>query len=384
MNSPVKKIRTVTIYIGLSVAIHLLILLSIGRFGSYSFAAPVNSVQAVMVDLTKPQIAPPARDDLDNPTPSTKDDLAENTIAETSHTLIKDETASAPPAILEHEPIEPKQTESAAIDKNRTETVTRTSKPSTIPPSNTLQHIAVTPAPPPPLRTAGEFLTSKNEKLSYLVSLRGIPVGNVELEAKNENGEVRITLRTKSNAALSGIYPVDNIIETRHIVGNYIITKIRQHEGTLNSETGFTIFLRDKRVFWVDRLRKRYANETIPTSEVLDTLSSFYYLRNRPLQIGTTEILHIYDGDVYASVPIEILRQEDVRLRNLKKVDSLLLRHIKQKGGIFRRTGDMMIWLTNDENKVPIKMETTTPLGKVTLELVAAETQPYDSPEAQK
>jgi hypothetical protein len=107
---------------------------------------------------------------------------------------------------------------------------------------------------------------------------------------------------------------------------------------------------------------------------VLDTLSSFYYLRNRPLQAGKTEILHIYDGDTYAPVPVEILRQEEVRLRNFKKVDSLLLRHVKQEGGIFRRTGEMMVWLTNDEFKVPVKVETSTPLGKVTVDLVSAET----------
>jgi hypothetical protein len=234
------------------------------------------------------------------------------------------------------------------------------------------------------LRIADEFISSKSEKLSYLISLLGVPVGSVELEAKNENGEVRITLRTRTNTALSSIYPVDDIIETRHIGGNFIITKIRQREGSFSSDIGFTIFLRDKRVFWVDRIRNRHSDETIPNSEVLDTLSSFYYLRNRPLQIGTTEILHIYDGDTYAPVPVEIVRQEEVRLRNFKKVDTLLVRHVKQKGGIFRRTGDMLIWLTNDENKVPVKLETTSPLGKVTIELVSAETQLFDAPGVQK
>jgi hypothetical protein len=205
----------------------------------------------------------------------------------------------------------------------------------------------------------------------------------MELEAKNENNEVRIILRTRTNSGLSGIYPVDDIMETRHLAGNFIITKIRQREGTFSSDIGFTIFLRDKRVFWTDRIRKRYSNETIPNSDVLDTLSSFYYLRNRPLLVGTTELLHIYDGDIYAPVPIEVLRREEVRLRNLKKVDCLLLRHVKQKGGIFRRTGDMWIWVTNDENRVPVRMETTTPLGKVTVELVSAETQHSNTPEAQ-
>lgn len=378
------KIRTLTVYIGLSVMVHLLVLISLGRFGSYNFAAPVNPLQAVMVDLTKPgyDAAPVA--DSNNQKTSHTDNVAEDVTDDRNHAQVQGEEVSTPPAVLEKGPVEPKTVEPAVIGKEKTDIITRTSESAIAPRPTASQHIALATAIPPPLRTADEFMSSKSEKLSYLISLLGVPVGSVELEAKNENGEVWITLRTKSNTALSSIYPVDDIIETRHFGGNFIITKIRQREGTFSSDIGFTIFLRDKRVFWVDRIRNRYSNETIPNSEVLDTLSSFYYLRNRPLQTGKTEILHIYDGDTYAPVPIEILRQEEVRLRNFKKVDSLLLRHVKQEGGIFRRTGDMMIWLTNDKDKVPVKVETTTPLGKVTVELVSAETQHSDRPGPQK
>jgi len=383
MSTPVLKIQTVTVYFGLSVLVHLLALISLGRFGSYSFAAPVNHLQAVMVDLARPRDVAPVVGSHHRKASHT-DNVVEDIPDNSNLARRQGEQVSTPPAVLEKGPLEPETVEPAAIGKEITAGSTRTSEPETAqtPPASRLT--ASAPALPPPLRTTGEFMSSKNEKLSYLISLLGVPVGSMELEAKIENNEVRISLRTRTNTALSSIYPVDDLMETRHIGGNFIITKIRQHEGTFSSDIGFTIFLRDKRVFWIDRIRNRYSNETIPNSDVLDTLSSFYYLRNRPLQIGKTELLHIYDGDVYAPVPVEILRQEEVRLRNLKKVDSLVLRHVKQEGGIFRRTGDMMIWLTNDANKVPVKVETTSPLGKVTIELVSAETQHFDSPAAQK
>ena len=377
MSTQSDKIRSLTVYIGLSVLVHLLVMISLGRFGNYNFAAPVNPLQAVIVDLTKPHddTAPVAEsNDQKN---SHTDNVAEDVPDDRDHAKVQGEE-------LEKAPVEPKPVEPAVIGKEKTDRINQTSELTTTSQPTASRHIALATEIPPPLRTAGEFMSSKSEKLSYLIHLLGIPVGSVELEAKNKNGEVRITLRTKSNSVLSSIYPVDDIMETRHIGGNFIISKIRQHEGTFSSDIGFTIFLRDMRVFWIDRIRNRYSNETIPNSEVLDTLSSFYYLRNRPLQIGKTELLHIYDGDTYAPVPVEILRQEEVRLRNFKKVDCLLLRHVKQSGGIFRRTGDMLIWLTNDENKVPVKVETSTPLGTVTVELVSAETQHYDRPGTQK
>jgi len=382
MSTPSEKIRTVIVYIGLSVMVHLLVLFSLGRCGNYDFSAPIRPLQTVMVDWTKPgNDAAPAADS-NNQQAGHTDNAAEDVTDDRNHATVQGEEAGTPPAVPEKAPAEPKSVEPAEIDKEKI-LIARTSEPAIAPLPAASRHIASATPIPPPLRNAGEFMSSKSEKLSYQISLLGIPVGSVELEAKNENNEIRITLRTRTNTVLSSIYPVDDIMETRHLGGNFIITKIRQQEGTFRSDIGFTIFLRDKRVFWIDRIRNRHSDETIPNSEVLDTLSSFYYLRNRPLQTGKTELLHIYDGDAYAPVPVEILRQEEIRLRNFKKVDSLVLRHVKQKE-IFRRTGDMMIWLTNDENKVPVKVETDTPVGKVTVELVSAETQRPDRSETKK
>jgi hypothetical protein len=378
MRTQSNKIQTLTVYLGLSILAHLLVLITQGRFGNYNFAPPVNQLQAVMVDLAEPRNdAAPAADSNDQKTSNT-DNVAEDAPDAGNHAQVPGEEAGTPPAAVVKGPVEAKSVEPVVINKEKTDSGTRTSKPAPAPQPAASRHNASVPAIPPPLRSAGEFLSSKNEKLSYLITLLGVPVGSVDLEAKNENNEVRITLRTRTNAALSSIYPVDDVMETRHIGGNFIITKISQQEGSFRSDIGFTLFLRDKRVFWIDRTRNRYSNETVPTSDVLDTLSSFYYLRNRPLQTGTTEMLHIYDGDTYAPVPVEVVRQEEVRLRNLKKVDSLLLRHVKQKD-IFRRTGDMLIWLTNDVNKVPVRVETTTPFGTVAVELVSAETTPREA-----
>jgi hypothetical protein len=378
MNTLTDRIRLLTIFIGLSVLVHLLVLFSLGQLGSYNFVVPVNPLQAVMVDLTKPSGDNTPVADSDDQKSSYTDKAAEDVTDDGNHAQAQGEEISAPPAVLEKSPVEQRPVEPAVIDEEKGEITTRSNEPTKNPQPTASRHALF--AIPPPLRTAGEFLTSENEKLSYLVSLRGIPMGSMDLEAKNINGDVWITLRVRSNTALSGIYPVDDIIETRHIGGNFIITKVKQQEGAFSSDIGFTIFLRDRRIFWIDNTRNRYSNETIPTSDVLDTLSSFYYLRNRPLQAGKTEILHIYDGDAYAPVPVEIVRQEQIRLRNFKKVDTLLLRHIQQKSEIFKRTGDMLIWVTNDENKVPVKIETTTQLGKVTAELVSAESKRSDDP----
>ena len=340
-------------------------------FGNYDFGAPVNPLQAVMVDLTKPsEAATPVVQSV-----SQGDATPAGVIKEPKNTAswpsFKEESRSEQPAVQKPRQVEPDQAQAAGITENKSETSTPPDDPL---PNPELQ-IASGSEIVPPLRTAAEFLATKNEKLIYQINLLGVPVGSAELEANNDKGEVRITLRVKSNAAMTDVYPVNDFIETRHIAGNFVITKIKQQEGDFRSDIGFTIFLRDKKVFWFDRIRNRYSRETIPNSEVLDTLSGFYFLRNKALQIGRTETLHIYNGDDYALVPVEVLRRDMIRLPNLKKIDTLVVHPVRKSGGTFRSTGDTLIWLTNDENRVPVRVETTTALGKVTAELLSAESQ---------
>ncbi|ABQ25196.1 hypothetical protein Gura_0990 [Geotalea uraniireducens Rf4] len=365
------KIRMLTICVGLSVLAHLLLLFPLGKLGSYNFARPVNPLQAVMVDLAR------TGDDVvaDKESGHTSDtaSAAGDAEDESSHVPMGGESFDAP--LQEGRWAVPV----TAADEN----VPGTDKADSL--QNNVSNSETTPAASrknspvyviqPPLRTASEFLATEREKLTYQISMFGLPVGIAELEAKNERGEVRITLKVKSNSVLSSLYPVDDLVETRHIGGNFILTRIRQQEGSFRSDRGFTIMLREKKVFWIDRLKNRSTTEPIPNGEVLDIISGLYYLRNRPLQVGKTELLQVFDSDTYTPLPVEVLRREQVRLPGFRKADTIVIKPLLKTDGIFKRTGDVTIWLTDDDFRAPVKVETQVPLGKVTAELLSAETQ---------
>ena len=86
-----------------------------------------------------------------------------------------------------------------------------------------------------------------------------------------------------------------------------------------------------------------------------------------------TEILHIFDSENSAVLPVELLRREEVLLSNLSRFDTLVVRPMEKAAGMFRYSGELLIWLTNDSCRVPVKIVATIPLGKVTAELVTAE-----------
>ncbi len=225
------------------------------------------------------------------------------------------------------------------------------------------------------VRNGGEFVPYALEKLTYRVMLFGIPAGTAVLEATNKNGEVRITTTVKSNNVVSSIYPVDILVDTRLLVGNYLLTRIRQHEGSSFSDTGFTLMLREKNAFWVDRLKNRYANTPLPTEDVMDMISGFYYLRNQRLEVGKPVQLHLFDSCRYADTTVEVLRKERLSLPGLREADTLVVHPILTTDGFFHSSGNILVWLTDDEKKVPVKVEAHIPLGKVTAELVSAESE---------
>lgn len=364
--------RLIKAALALSLLVHVACTLPLDFLNPFQLRGPVAQDQPVMVELRDP---PPTAGDEEPAVPI----AAPATVSETPS-----EAVTPPAARLAEEPAPPlPAAEAAAPPAQAALPPLPDAMPGSVVPVATAEdtplpvrlQAAELPLLPPPVRSADEFLADDRELLSYRISMAGIPVGNAELEAEKENGELRITLRVKSNAAFSQIYPVDDSVETRHICGNFILSRIRQREGSYVGDKGFTLFLRDKKVFWIDRLRNTSISEPLPDSSVVDILSGLYYLRNRPLDVGAEEVLHLFDGNRYVSGTVAVVGKERLTLPGLREVDTLLIHPQIKTAGIFRRTGDILIWLTDDRHKVPVKVETSIPLGKVTAVLVSARTE---------
>ena len=377
MLKPFFKIRLVACCLALSVLVHFLCMYTFRMFGSYDFGAAVNQPQGVMVDLTEPKAAPAA-------TPVQEKKSAPEPLAAEKPVKVAAKAVAPPEEEEEDEaPAVPEKPQPIAEPVKKPSVVAAPKNAPAAPAGPSARPVRPAPAAPstkpaPAVLTTsgGQFLAAKYEKLTYQITKLGMPIGSVELEAKYDNGVTTITMRTKSNSVISNFYPVDDLVETSHIDKRYIMNSVKQQEADFRSDEMFTINLGKKRVIWDDILRHRNLQMNVPADDVLDTLSGIYYLRNRQLQVGKTETMHIFDSEVYAEVPVEVLRREELRLPNLTKVNTLVIRPQQKTAGIFRRTGDVLIWMTDDQHKVPVRIETSIALGRVTADLISAESTP--------
>ncbi|MCE2397162.1 DUF3108 domain-containing protein [Candidatus Poribacteria bacterium] len=87
-----------------------------------------------------------------------------------------------------------------------------------------------------------------------------------------------------------------------------------------------------------------------------DDLSMIYFLRSKELQIGHTYAFPVIVKDKCEHVTLEILRREVIKTKALGRVETLVL----------RTSHDYLMWLTNDERRIPVKIEAKTPrIGKL-------------------
>ena len=105
------------------------------------------------------------------------------------------------------------------------------------------------------------------------------------------------------------------------------------------------------------------------TERTYDTLSSFFYFRTIPLQVGTSYLIDIYDCKKLLNTKVKILRREIVETP-LGRFKTVVIEPLLKSEGIFSRTGAMLIWLTDDERHIPILMKSKVKIGSITTTLV--------------
>ena len=106
-------------------------------------------------------------------------------------------------------------------------------------------------------------------------------------------------------------------------------------------------------------------------SNVQDMLSSFYYLRNsdvKDMKKGEEIAIDMFlDSQVYP-FKLRFLGRETLKT-SFGKVKTLIFRPLVQSGRVFKAQESVTLWITDDANKIPIKMKADLSVGSLRAEL---------------
>lgn len=141
----------------------------------------------------------------------------------------------------------------------------------------------------------------------------------------------------------------------------------RIEEGGYKKEQDYKFFQNQERVEYVQK-DKEYK---VPHG-VQDMISSFYYARtidfSNAKKNQVFEFESFVDGELYP-IKIKYAGTETIRV-DAGRFECMVFHPVVQEGRIFKRDDDLTVYITKDENKIPILARAKILVGSVRMELI--------------
>jgi hypothetical protein len=117
-----------------------------------------------------------------------------------------------------------------------------------------------------------------------------------------------------------------------------------------------------------DKKNKKKLNFTLQDN-IQDLISAFYFLRNNykteDLEVGKAITLKmLYDDDGVFNFKLKYLGKEIVNTK-YGKVECLKFRPLVQSGRIFKEQESLSLWVSNDDNRIPIRIKADLAVGAI-------------------
>lgn len=227
---------------------------------------------------------------------------------------------------------------------------------------------------------AGEVLPAvarpfrAGESLKFSVQYGFIKAGYAYLEVPEMRAwegqpSYLLVARAESNAFFSRFYKVRNRIEsTWDSLGRF------SHHYSENRREGGHRF-QNEIVFDYSRQLARYRDgrEFPIPPDVQDALSAFYFTRTQALPLGGSLFFDYHASRKSLPLEVKVLGRERVKTP-AGKFDCVVVEPILKAGGIFKNKGRLVIWLTDDERRMPVMMRSKVTIGSISVLLLEAKT----------
>jgi hypothetical protein len=214
-----------------------------------------------------------------------------------------------------------------------------------------------------------QLLKHIKEKYFYDIYWLGIYAGNATLEANNDNGLIRITTRVQSAPLISTFYKVEDFAESIVSDGLPVNLRIKQREGRYTSDKETIFDIPNNKITFYNYKKGSKTEHDITDKDVWDVLSGFFYLRTKQIELGFPIYINIFDSNKFIKTTVHVLRKETINVIPLGEIQAIIIRPEIHTEGLFKKSGDIYIWLTDDEERIPVRVETKVPVGNVVAEL---------------
>lgn len=211
------------------------------------------------------------------------------------------------------------------------------------------------------------------EKLIYDLTWTGIKAGEATLEISDKGNEMRIVSVAKSAKWVSVFYTVEDRVESiflksSDVIGHTMKYLLNLREGKHRKNKEVIFDYKNLKAIYIDYIDKERKEFEIPPA-IFDPLSSFYYVRTLNLEVGKSVYVTVFDSKKVWNVEVQVLRKEKIEVP-AGTFNTIVVKPLLKSEGIFFRKGDVYIWLTDDERRIPVMLKSKIKIGSVNASLV--------------
>ncbi|PJA26237.1 MAG: DUF3108 domain-containing protein [candidate division Zixibacteria bacterium CG_4_9_14_3_um_filter_46_8] len=207
------------------------------------------------------------------------------------------------------------------------------------------------------------------ERFEFIIRYGPIKAGSAVMEVKNTvdcagHNAYHVTSTAQSSGFFSMFFKVDDRVETFIDTEGIFPHRFEKHlnEGKFKADK-VTNFDQKNHLAITGK-------DTIRTYPfVQDILSAFYYARTLALEVGKPVLIDNHTDRKNYPLEIKVHRRERVSTR-AGTFNCLLLEPVLRTSAIFENKGRLLVWITDDNFKMPVMMKSKVLIGSITTELV--------------
>jgi hypothetical protein len=171
--------------------------------------------------------------------------------------------------------------------------------------------------------------------------------------------------RARSNRFFSAFFKVrdqaDSYLDVDSLVSHYYFKQLREGD-----------YRRDVEIHFDHDAGKAYfpdgREEEVP-SGVQDVLSAFFRVRTMELEDGAEISIPTHGDKRMYDLIVKVHRREEIDTL-FGRTRCILVQPVLREEGLFKHEGDLFVWLTDDERRIPVRMRANVPVGAIEAKLV--------------
>ena len=235
------------------------------------------------------------------------------------------------------------------------------------------------PSRPMPF-TDGEVLAYEG-KISKII--KGIAIADLifTVSRQGPNGDYKVKADANSKGTLLKMFrysfsqQIDSTIDGTELRSKKTVKRDVQRDRIRESEAVFNYKERSVTYTEIDpkepmRPPRKIASEIGP--DTLDMVAGLYTLRTLPLAVGKVFEMEISDSGLFYKIPVRVTAREQQKTVVGNVWCFRVEPNVFGEGMPIEKEGSMIIWITDDARRLPVRSQVNSPIGRVEIKLKSA------------